>query len=295
MRRPDHRPEVKAPPRWLVSRTRTGCGSTTACRCSPATDPASTSQPSPWCWTLPLNAEPRRGRGRGDHHPALPRRGHHHPSGPGLRRTARGHRSRAQRIGRVRRQRPAARGAGHPAGRGAAVAGRGRPGAGTARRRRPAARRSLRLAEIDHTLANSARPGAGGLPRGLHLQPLPVLPAWPAARAETVAAITGDDVAAYHRRNYRPDGATLVIAGDLTNEVVRPGRRGVRRLAGAGNDVHPSPDAGLPPPALLADRPARRRAGRHPARRLRHRPRRPALGGPAGGQPMPSAAPSSAG
>jgi len=37
--------------------------------------------------------------------------------------------------------------------------------------------------------------------------------------ATTVAAVTPADVLAYHGRHYRPDGATLVISGDLTNQV----------------------------------------------------------------------------
>jgi predicted Zn-dependent peptidase len=37
--------------------------------------------------------------------------------------------------------------------------------------------------------------------------------------ASTVASISSDDVVAYHARYYRPEGATLVISGDLTNEV----------------------------------------------------------------------------
>ena len=78
--------------------------------------------------------------------------------------------------------------------------------------------RSLRLAEIDHTMANSSNRAQiafrqACIPGRFRTSRLA------GGTAATVAAITQDDVSAYHARHYRPDGATLVISGDLTNEV----------------------------------------------------------------------------
>jgi zinc protease len=77
---------------------------------------------------------------------------------------------------------------------------------------------SLRLAEIEHTMANSSNRAQVAfrqacIPGRFRASRLA------GGTAATVAAIASDDVAAYHARHYRPEGATLVISGDLTNEV----------------------------------------------------------------------------
>ena len=55
-----------------------------------------------------------------------------------------------------------------------------------------------------------------------------------AGTRDTVAAITRDDVAAFHAREFSPVGATLVLAGDLDGRRrVRRHRGGPRRLVGA--------------------------------------------------------------
>lgn len=77
---------------------------------------------------------------------------------------------------------------------------------------------SLRLAEIDHTMANSSNRAQiafrqACIPGRFRASRLA------GGTAATVAAIASDDVSAYHARHYRPEGATLVISGDLTNEV----------------------------------------------------------------------------
>jgi predicted Zn-dependent peptidase len=75
--------------------------------------------------------------------------------------------------------------------------------------------RTLRLAEIEQSLANSAQRAAVGFRSAV------VGGRYRASRmtggaARTVAAVTHDDVVAFHSRHYRPDGATLIISGDLS-------------------------------------------------------------------------------
>lgn len=75
--------------------------------------------------------------------------------------------------------------------------------------------RALRLAEIEHTLANSAQRAAIGFRAACIGQ------RYRASRmvggdATSVAAVAPEDVVAYHARHYRPDGATLIVSGDLS-------------------------------------------------------------------------------
>jgi len=77
--------------------------------------------------------------------------------------------------------------------------------------------RSLRLAEIEHTLANSAHRAS------LEFRAACIPGRYRASRmvggsTATVSAITHDDVLSFHERYYRPDGATLIISGDLSGE-----------------------------------------------------------------------------
>lgn len=76
----------------------------------------------------------------------------------------------------------------------------------------------LRLAEIDHTLANSANRAQVAF-RAACISSRFRASRMAGGNAATVAAITSEDVVAFHRRYYRPEGATLVISGDLTNAV----------------------------------------------------------------------------
>lgn len=77
--------------------------------------------------------------------------------------------------------------------------------------------RRLRLAEIEQSLANSAHRAA------VAFRAATIAGRYRASRMaggepETVAAVTPEDVVAFHERHYRPDGATLIISGDLTGE-----------------------------------------------------------------------------
>lgn len=77
--------------------------------------------------------------------------------------------------------------------------------------------RKLRLAEIEHSRANSSHRAAEQFRKAT------VAAKYRCARlaggtAETVAAITRDDVVSFHERHYRPDSATLIISGDLDGE-----------------------------------------------------------------------------
>src|SRR5579864_2210782 len=58
---------------------------------------------------------------------------------------------------------------------------------------------------------------------------------------ETVAAITRDDLAAFHRQRYRPDGLVVAVVGDVTAEWA------IDRLGRAFQDWTPDPAPGLPP------------------------------------------------
>lgn len=76
---------------------------------------------------------------------------------------------------------------------------------------------ALRVAEIEHTLANSAQRAqldfrAACIPSRFRASRMA------GGSPETVPAITRDDVLGFHRRHYRPDGATLVISGHLSGE-----------------------------------------------------------------------------
>jgi predicted Zn-dependent peptidase len=92
--------------------------------------------------------------------------------------------------------------------------------------------RTLRLAEIEQLLANSAHRASVAFRAA-------AIPArYRAARmvggaAQTVAAITHADVVSFHERHYRPDGATLIISGDLS------GREFARAAAVFGDWTNP--------------------------------------------------------
>ena len=89
-----------------------------------------------------------------------------------------------------------------------------------------------------------------------------------AGTPETVAAITRDDLVAFHDRCFAPNNAILAIVGDVTAERgVRRGRARVRRLAEARSGRRPT--SSIRPPADAArrrDRQAGRGADRDPRR-----------------------------
>lgn len=114
---------------------------------------------------------------------------------------------------------------------------------------------TLRLAEIEHTMANSAQRAqvafrAACLPARFRASRMA------GGSEQTVAAVTRADVVDFHRRYYRPDGATLVIAGDLSAEVFTQAERafGDWLVPGALNIDHQTPTARRPHFWLL-DRP----------------------------------------
>lgn len=61
----------------------------------------------------------------------------------------------------------------------------------------------------------------------------------------TIAAITRDDLVAFHRRNFTPNNAILAIVGDLTDEEAF---EGVKKIFGDWERRDVPPDAFLPPP-----------------------------------------------
>jgi predicted Zn-dependent peptidase len=74
--------------------------------------------------------------------------------------------------------------------------------------------RDLRLAEIEQTLARSSALAQIGFQNAVFDAGCRVgRPA--AGRISTVEAITRDDVIAFHDRWWRPDGATIILAGEL--------------------------------------------------------------------------------
>lgn len=88
------------------------------------------------------------------------------------------------------------------------------------------------------------------------------LPNDPSIRQETVAsidAIARADVMAYHRRYFRPDRTTIVVAGDVEPESVRAS---IERAFGSWRNEGPRPEVHLPPLA-----PAHRQVIAIPAQR----------------------------
>ncbi|HEV8227449.1 MAG TPA: pitrilysin family protein, partial [Methylomirabilota bacterium] len=63
--------------------------------------------------------------------------------------------------------------------------------------------------------------------------------------AESVRRITREQVAAFHRDNYRPDGAVISVVGDVTVDEIR--RELMARLAGWSAPGHARPDIPMAP------------------------------------------------
>lgn len=76
---------------------------------------------------------------------------------------------------------------------------------------------ALRLAEIEQLRANSAQLASIGF-RGLVFDPKTRANRMAGGNSDTVAAITPEAVVAFHRAHYGPRGATLILAGDFTED-----------------------------------------------------------------------------
>lgn len=114
---------------------------------------------------------------------------------------------------------------------------------------------ALRLAEIDHTMAVSSNRAqvafrTACIPGRFRSSRLA------GGNAATVAAVTTADVVAYHGRHYRPDGATLIISGDLTNQVYHQAAAAFGDWLVPGTpDVHHQTPVARRPHCWLIDRP----------------------------------------
>ncbi len=115
--------------------------------------------------------------------------------------------------------------------------------------------RALRLAEIEHALANSAQRA------GLAFRAACIGRRYRASRmvggdAASVAAVTQADVAAFHARHFRPDGATLIISGDLSGREFGQAADAFGDWAGpATGYVNPEIPHARSPRCWLVDRP----------------------------------------
>lgn len=113
----------------------------------------------------------------------------------------------------------------------------------------------LRLAEIDQTRASSARSAQlafrkACIPRRYRASRMA------GGTADRVAAITTADVHGFHATHYRPDGATLIITGDVSTEIYAwiEAAFGAWEVPGTVNPAHPTVTARTPHRWLI-DRP----------------------------------------
>ena len=115
--------------------------------------------------------------------------------------------------------------------------------------------RTLRLAEIEQAMANSAHRAAIGF-RSAVIGGRYRASRMPGGEARTVAAVTTEDVVAFHGRHYRPDAATLIISGDLTGQEFGQAATAFGDWANPaeGYFSHEVPQ-GVAPRCLLIDRP----------------------------------------
>lgn len=100
---------------------------------------------------------------------------------------------------------------------------------------------ALRLAQIDQQFANSAHRAAIEFRRAV-IQGKYRSSRLAGGNADTVAAVTRDDVAAFHSRFYRPDGATVVLCADFAEDPFTTAERAFQQWTGsAGSIVHRVP------------------------------------------------------
>ncbi len=94
---------------------------------------------------------------------------------------------------------------------------------------------AIREARLDTRAAADRAFRAAAVPAGHpHHRP-------PEGEEETVAAATRDELVAFHRRRYRPDGVVVTVVGDVRTEWV------IDRLAGAFEGWTPDAAPALPP------------------------------------------------
>lgn len=106
-----------------------------------------------------------------------------------------------------------------------------------------------RLAEIEQERSVPARRAAWQLARTLY-DPADRASRPAAGRSETIAAISRDDVAAFHAAHVRAAGATLVLAGDLPSDTLALVEQTLGGWAGAPQGLAAAP----PDPAYAVDR-----------------------------------------
>jgi predicted Zn-dependent peptidase len=114
---------------------------------------------------------------------------------------------------------------------------------------------TLRLAEIEQAQANSAQAATHAF-RATVFDPASRASRMNGGEADTVAAVTPDAVREFHAARYGPAGATLVLAGDFSEDPVALAER---HLGGWRNDAQQRSEYQRPAPGprrlLLLDRP----------------------------------------
>ena len=115
----------------------------------------------------------------------------------------------------------------------------------------------LRLAEIEQGRANSASRASTEFRRAVFAADSRAA-RMNGGEPETVGAVTAADVAAFHAERYGPDGASLIVAGDLTGiDVVALAERtfgGWRNAGPATRTAHTRPDRAAGPRCSSTDR-----------------------------------------
>lgn len=111
---------------------------------------------------------------------------------------------------------------------------------------------ALRLAEIDQLRANPAQLASTSF-RELVFDPISRVQRMAGGGPETVRAITPDAVRAFHRDHYGPRGATLILAGDFTEDPVplAAAALGDWSVADQAPASHPAAVPGTPGAVLL--------------------------------------------
>lgn len=114
--------------------------------------------------------------------------------------------------------------------------------------------RGLRLAEIEQERVNP-RAMAGAALRNALIQPQFRASRAAGGEAATVKKLTGDDVRRFHAEQFGPQGATVVLAGDIDERAVKV----VNDALGGWTNATPAASherpAALPPRTVIVDRP----------------------------------------